>query len=182
MLLHSGQAVQSTKEAGKVKAMEAKDWRNKDKESDKDSPRRTSFGSPTRKGKGDGKGKGKSQTQCRYFLSEMGCEKGKARSFLHEWGDQGKHGRCWSCGSTQHMKPECPVKDLQVPKVKKAGEKAPVDQPAAQPTSGISCTTTTTPVLPGNDLFAEAAQLLKSLRPVTKAIKLSSLGRRVGHF
>eukprot|EP00913_Durusdinium_trenchii_P024819 g23295.t1 len=54
---------------------------------------------------------------CRHFLSESGCKKGQKRSFPHEWKGVSKQGRCWTCGSTQHMKPDCPVKD--VPKVKK---------------------------------------------------------------
>ena len=47
------------------------------------------------------------------------CRKGKACGFSHEWGEEGKMGRCWNCGSTQHMKPDCPVKEQQNPRVRK---------------------------------------------------------------
>ena len=67
-------------------------------------------------GKGDQKGSTLDKPVCRYFLSDQGCKKGQKCPFPHEWKGISKQGRCWSCRSTQHMKPECPVKD---PKVKK---------------------------------------------------------------
>ena len=68
--------------------------------------------------KGDSKNVGSEKPVRRYFLSEAGCKKGQKCSFPHEWKGVSKQGRCWSCGSMEHMKPDCPVKD--VPKVKKA--------------------------------------------------------------
>jgi len=41
---------------------------------------------------------------CRFFLTEMGCKKGKGCSYQHQLDDQK---RCWNCGSTQHFAPKC---------------------------------------------------------------------------
>ena len=56
--------------------------------------------------KGDTKNVSSEKPVCRYFLSEAGCKKGQKCSFPHEWKGVSKQGRCWSCGSTQHMKPD----------------------------------------------------------------------------
>ena len=47
---------------------------------------------------------------CRYFVSEGGCKKGGDCQFKHDWSSVDKTGRCWTCGSTQHSKRDCPVK------------------------------------------------------------------------
>ena len=50
---------------------------------------------------GDQRGSGGT---CRFFLTEMGCKKGKGCSYQHHLDDQK---RCWNCGSTQHFAPKC---------------------------------------------------------------------------
>ena len=54
---------------------------------DRDKPRE-----PDRE-KGKGKGKGKGAAACRHFLLEMGCKKGQACSFAHEWGGGRQNGK-----------------------------------------------------------------------------------------
>ena len=57
---------------------------------------------------GGKKSDGRRQTQpCKFFLTEEGCRRGANCSFAHE-GD--KAGRCWTCGSTKHMKKDCPTR------------------------------------------------------------------------
>ena len=91
---------------------------NKDGGTNKDA--KTSKPDP-KHGKGDSKPTGGDRPV--YFLSDTGCKKGQKRSFPHEWKGISKQGRCWSCGSSQHMKPDCPAKD--VPKVKKEVGRTP---------------------------------------------------------
>ena len=133
--------------------------------------------------KGDSKGGTSEKPVCRYFLSENGCKKGQSCPFPHEWKGVSKQGRCWSCGSTQHMKPECPVKE--VPKVKKEmnddakskeGTAKPAESSGALPgeaSGGLMFTPP--PMQPSEDLVKEAVQLLKSLRPSVKALSMKSV-------
>ena len=133
--------------------------------------------------KGESKGGTSDKPVCRYFLCESGCKKGQNCPFPHEWKGISKQGRCWSCGSTQHMKPECPVKE--VPKVKKeAGEdvKSKDGNPkggeggGALPSEVASGTVFNPPAVPpSEDLVKEAVQLLKSLRPSVKALSMRSV-------
>ncbi len=59
--------------------------------------------------KGGGKGKEDSPTrkdeQCRFFLTDGGCKKGKACGWKHTLDDQR---RCWSCGARDHYSNACP--------------------------------------------------------------------------
>ena len=57
---------------------------------------------------------------CRFFLSDGGCKKGRACTYVHEWGDTNKFGRCWCCGSSQHAKNDCPALDQK-------GDNQPID-------------------------------------------------------
>ena len=133
--------------------------------------------------KGDSKGGTSEKPVCRYFLSENGCKKGQSCPFPHEWKGVSKQGRCWSCGSTQHMKPECPVKE--VPKVKKEmnddakskeGTAKPAESSGALPGEASGgLTFTPPPMQPSEDLVKEAVQLLKSLRPSVKALSMKSV-------
>lgn len=55
--------------------------------------------------KGEGNGQRSEQDRtCRFFLTEGGCKKGKQCSWSHVLDDQR---RCWTCGSTRHLAPDC---------------------------------------------------------------------------
>ena len=66
------------------------------------------------KGKGKGKErsfedeKGECQRKCKFYLTTEGCRKGKECRYSHAQRD-GKR-RCYTCGSTEHMAPDCPRK------------------------------------------------------------------------
>ena len=138
--------------------------------------------------KGDQKQLGEKPV-CRYFISESGCKKGQKCSFPHEWKGVSKHGRCWNCGSSQHMKSECPVKDA--PRVKKESSEDPKIKDIAGKTgeSGTSSSATAGVFLPPSELDAqpaealvkEAVQLLKSLRPSVKAVSVCSVNKGKGY-
>ena len=121
------------KENVKVRALDGDAQFHKDdhpKRDAKDKSKETAEGKDTKDGKdvkggkpepkntkGDGKPGPGEKLVCRYFLSESGCKKGQKCSFPHEWKGISKQGRRWNCGSSQHMKSECPVKEA--PRVKK---------------------------------------------------------------
>ena len=59
---------------------------------------------------------------CRFWKTDEGCKKGAECTYLHDATDM--KGRCYGCGSTMHVKRECPVHKKQgdaqkVEKVKK---------------------------------------------------------------
>ena len=130
---------------------------------------------------------------CRYFVSEGGCKKGKNCTFPHEWGSVNKYGRCWACGSSQHRREDCPVKDspqkTQVKKGKVTGaaekraeevktEGKTEDPPPAPVSEKPASSSEKAPESQGEQvmgLLSEATHLLRSLRPSIKAVKLSSL-------
>lgn len=104
----------------------------------------------------------------------------------------GKESRRWEgagCGSSQHMRSECPVKE--VPRVKKEigddrkGKEAEGKTGEAQGSSNGSSAL----FLPPNDgepapaeaLVKEAVQLLKSLRPSIKAVTVCAVNKGPGH-
>eukprot|EP00913_Durusdinium_trenchii_P001700 g1572.t1 len=126
---------------------------------------------------------------CRYFLSETGCKKGHKCSFPHEWKGVSKMGRCWNCGSSQHMRSECPVKEA--PLVKKGNaeerkgkevENKPVEvQGSSSSTAGMFFPPTEAEPAPAEALVKEAVQLLKSLRPSVKAVSVCAVNQGHGH-
>lgn len=62
---------------------------------------------------GDSKtGKGTAVDQpCRYFASASGCRAGKQCRWQHNWDSlEDRQSRCWLCGSTEHRKSECKLK------------------------------------------------------------------------
>eukprot|EP00438_Fugacium_kawagutii_P036614 Skav217824 [mRNA] locus=scaffold889:271892:280114:- [translate_table: standard] len=62
-------------------------------------------------GKGKGGTSSQSETPCKWFRSETGCRSGKNCRWSHSWdGVPDRGSRCWTCGSTQHRKNECPVR------------------------------------------------------------------------
>ena len=105
------------------------------------------------------------------ILSNTGRKKGQKCSFPHEWKGVSKQGRCWTCGSTQHMKPDCPVKD--VPKVQmkiqedlksKEGVLKGVERGGVQPGEASAGANFIPPsIQPSEDLVKEAVQLLSRL-------------------
>ena len=140
-------------------------------------------------GKGDSKGASAEKPVCRYFLSESGCKKGQKCTFPHEWKGISKQGRCWNCGSSQHMKSECPVKEA--PRVKKESldekkgkeiESKPVDV-GAGPTSsqGMFMPPADGEQPAAEALVKEAVQLLKSLRPSLRAVTVCAVNKGKGY-
>ena len=154
-----------------------------DGKTSKDSKDPKNVKSDPKSAKGDQKASQGDKPVCRYFLSDAGCKKGQACSFPHEWKGVSKQGRCWSCGSSQHLKPDCPVKE--VPRVKKEvpeevkGKEisgAGGEGGAGQSSDSSSAMLFHPPTIqPSEDLMKEAVQLLKSLRPSIKAVSLSSV-------
>ena len=153
-------------------------------------------GKESKGGKHDSKGaKSEAKTNpgekpvCRYFLSETGCKKGQKCSFPHEWKGVSKVGRCWNCGSTQHMRSECPVKE--VPLVKKGnveerkgkeGDSKPAEgHGSSSSATGLFHPPTDSEPAPAEALVKEAVQLLKSLRPSIKAVTVCAVNRGTGH-
>ncbi|CAE7227836.1 GIP [Symbiodinium sp. CCMP2456] len=134
-------------------------------------------GSPT------GQPKAKSKPACRFFLTDKGCSKGSSCTFSHAFTRKEKLGRCWTCGSTQHHQPECPVKAGSGSPTAKAGAAAK-SSPTVNSNSQASSTTTTTasttsaasagcaaeappPAVPETELkslLEEASAMLKEIR------------------
>ena len=54
---------------------------------------------------GKGKAKGKSKQPCWAWTDGSGCKYGQNCLFRH---DPLGNGRCWTCGSSTHLKPQCP--------------------------------------------------------------------------
>ena len=161
-------------------AADGKDFKeNKDGKGGKPEPKNT---------KGDGKPGPGEKPVCRYFLSDSGCKKGQKCSFPHEWKGVSKQGRCWNCGSSQHMKSECPVKEA--PRVKKeTTEDLKVKEAASKSgEQGSSSSAGAGTFLPPSDLdpppaealVKEAVQLLKSLRPAVRAVTVCAVNRGKG--
>ena len=178
-VMHGGSTI-PLKESTKVRSLEATEIKNAEyKQYTGDGK----SGRESRDGKGDGKGgkgdgKNKSTPVCKFFLTEYGCKKGNQCGFVHEWGSVNKHGRCWTCGSTKHLRPECPVRET--PKVKKADKKELVEEKGereqAVPNDAAS---SSGQVEVEKDrqgieaaLLKEAVHLMKSLRPSLKAMTM----------
>ena len=52
-------------------------------------------------------------TPCKFFLTDQGCRKGASCKFSHEVDKKQKQGRCWTCGSKQHVSKQCPTREKQ---------------------------------------------------------------------
>ena len=61
-------------------------------------------GGASKEGKGTKEGK-----QCRYFLTDEGCRRGKDCKFEHVM-DKDKRERCWVCGAKGHTSKQCPTR------------------------------------------------------------------------
>ena len=203
-VFHGGSAL-PIKETVKVKALDGEQIPMKEevaKKDQKDKPKDGSDAKDHRDGKdakggkqdskgakSDGKGFSGDKPVCRYFLSEAGCKKGQKCSFPHEWKGVSKMGRCWNCGSSQHMRSECPVKE--VPHVKKGNadekkgkesEVKPVEGQSSSPsTTGLFFPPAEPDAAPAEALVKEAVQLLKSLRPAIKAVTVCAINPGEGH-
>ncbi|CAE7348343.1 unnamed protein product [Symbiodinium microadriaticum] len=55
-----------------------------------------------------GKGKG---APCKFFLSDQGCRRGASCKYSHDVDKKQTQGRCWTCGSKQHVAKACPTKE-----------------------------------------------------------------------
>ena len=143
---------------------------------------------PMRKGEAK-----RTQLPCKFFATEEGCRRGASCPFAHE-GD--KSGRCWACGSTKHVKRDCPVRQKapdggdrgrdskpDIKNLKKASEEvhkaSPLEAEEDRGAGGaIGSSGKASEV--GDDfggLLREAAGLLKSLRaPSVKAVQLQESG------
>ena len=82
------------------------------KEEPKPAVKKMDFEAPAGKGVGKGKddsgGSPKKDEQCRFFLTDGGCKKGRLCSWRHTLDDQR---RCWTCGAKEHMANVCPRPD-----------------------------------------------------------------------
>ena len=98
---------------------------------------------PTDQGESEKK---QQRAPCRFWKTDEGCRKGIECTYLHDATDM--KGRCFGCGSTNHVKKECPVrkasesnpKPERVKKIQKTRtEKA---EKSGKPTSSTSSTAT----------------------------------------
>ena len=148
---------------------------------------------------GDGEGKGDGKLPCKFWKSEDGCRRGSSCTFGHDTNDM--KGRCFGCGSTQHIKKECPHKPKsdtkndgkKISKVKGGKESTKTDGPKSERSSpekedsqeALQSKTTASSSAEGApsaptgrnataDLLNEATTLLKSLRAM-KAIRIKEL-------
>ena len=83
---------------------------------------------------------------CRFWKSEDGCRRGVECTYLHDATDM--KGRCFGCGSTGHVKRECPVKKSQDPaakvdKVKKIQKPKPEKSEKGGKTTSMTSSTAT---------------------------------------
>ena len=204
-VFHGGSSL-PIKESVKVKAMDGEQVQTKEDSVKKDvkekpkegtDPKDARDGKNSKGGKADSKGsrddqKGNTSEKpvCRYFLSDAGCKKGHTCTFPHKWKGVSKMGRCWNCGSSRHMRSECPVKEA--PRVKKEGlddkkSKEVETKPGEAPSSGAGASGMFHPPAdldpaPAEALVKEAVQLLKSLRPSIRAVTVCAVNKDQGHL
>ena len=116
--------------------------------------------------KGKGKGKDRSpeeektekpRAKCRFFLTTEGCRKGKECRFSHSEKD-GKR-RCYTCGSTEHMAPDCPRKSSSESPPKQKMVKA--ESESGQGSKSAEDPSSETETMKG--LIEEANKMLRSL-------------------
>ena len=141
----------------------------------------------TEKGKSKGKGKekggkgdrregakggtteGEDPPKCRFYLTEQGCRKGRACDWSHDQTDGRR--RCYGCGSTEHLLPECPrgsstspTSSTTRPKMAKAEEeRKPAMPDDTSETSSVKNADETM-----QQLLQEANKMLKGLQDKDK--------------
>ena len=120
-------------------------------------------------GKGGSGGDAEEPPKCRFYLSEQGCRKGRACDWSHDQSDGRR--RCYGCGSTEHLLPECPRGSSNSPtssttrqKVAKAEEERKPAMP--DDTSEASSTRTSDETM--QQLLQEANKMLKGLQDKDK--------------
>ena len=156
------------------------------------------YGKSSGKGKGKDKekgpavekadGPGQGDQKCRFYLkTESGCRKGRDCTWSHDQADGQR--RCYGCGSTQHLLPQCPRKtgtgssqqgSPQRPKAAKVTEEAKEDVAKPPSEAGTSSTEGET----AQNLLLEANRMLKSLgRPrepeITNEDRLKALQQQL---
>ena len=52
---------------------------------------------------------GRRDLVCRFYMKDTGCRKGRSCEWQHPT-DETARGRCWECGSVEHMRKDCPRK------------------------------------------------------------------------
>ncbi|CAE7200213.1 RE1 [Symbiodinium microadriaticum] len=77
------------------------------------------------------KAKAKASIPCKFFLTETGCSRGASCGYSHQFTKKEKAGRCWTCGSTQHLSSTCTAK-----KGGNSPSRDPKTGPKGQPTKG----------------------------------------------
>ena len=48
---------------------------------------------------------------CKFFLTDQGCRRGAGCKYSHDADRKQKQGRCWTCGSKQHVSKQCPTRE-----------------------------------------------------------------------
>ena len=126
------------------------------------------------KDKGEKGGKGErsndalasgTEPRCKFFLSDQGCRKGKECTWAHV--PDGKR-RCYVCGATDHLAPECPRKTSTTstpsptrPKAARVAEEKPKEDEISVSSEGTSVGGNGGEVM--QQLLSEANKMLKSL-------------------
>ena len=77
------------------------------------------------------KAKAKASIPCKFFLTETGCSRGASCGYSHQFTKKEKAGRCWTCGSSQHLSSTCTAK-----KGGNSPSRDPKTGPKGQPTKG----------------------------------------------
>ena len=98
-------------------------------------PSTTSSQEPGQGDSSPGKGRG---APCKFFLTDQGCRRGGQCKYSHDVDRKQRQGRCWTCGSKQHMSKTCPTKDG------KNGPKSPTRTTSSTTTRPEATSTTPT--------------------------------------
>eukprot|EP00435_Cladocopium_sp_Y103_P020138 s2720_g4.t3 len=112
---------------------------------------------------GSKKGDDSKPAPCRFFHTEQGCKRGKACKWSHEVKDDQR--RCWTCGATTHMSPQCPTKDNQQPTSTKKVAKTECER-APKKADEEDASSEKAAVCPSEDmktLLEEAGKMLKGM-------------------
>ena len=103
------------------------------------------------------------EPRCKFFLTDQGCRKGKECTWAHI--PDGKR-RCYNCGSTDHLAPDCPRKTSTTtsptrPRAARACEEKPKEDEVSVSSEGTSVGGNGGEVM--QQLLSEANKMLRSL-------------------